>query len=73
MRKEKGIMKREQFTFYRSWYEALKDLQPEDQAAVGMAMAAYALDGEEPELEGVPAMIFKVIRPKLDSGREEAA
>ena len=37
-----------------------------------MAMAAYALEGEEPELEGVPAIFFRLIRPVLDSEREEA-
>ena len=39
-------MKRKQFTFYRSWYEALKGLHPEDQLALLLAVAAYALEDQ---------------------------
>ena len=72
MRKEKGTMKRKQFTFYESWYEVLKDLQPEDQLALWMAIISYALEDKEPELEGLPAELFAQIRPGIDSEREEA-
>ena len=65
-------MKRNKFTFYRSWYEALKDLQPEDQLALWMAIISYALEDKEPELEGLPAELFALVRPVLDSEREEA-
>lgn len=64
--------KRKQFTFYRSYFEAVKDLGKNDQAAVLMAVCAYALDGTEPKLSGPVSAVFKVIRPTLDAGRRKA-
>lgn len=65
-------MRREQFTFYRSYYEALKNLPKRDQTAVLMAVIGYALDETEPTLSGVPLSVFTLIRPTLDSGRNKA-
>lgn len=65
-------MKRDQFTFYRSYYEALKALPKRDQTAVLMAVIGYALDEESPSLSGVPLSVFTLIRPTLDSGRNKA-
>ena len=65
-------MRREQFTFYRSYYEALKNLPKRDQTAVLMAVIGYALDETEPNLSGVPLSAFALIRPTLDSGRNKA-
>lgn len=65
-------MRREQFTFYRSYYEALKNLPKRDQTAVLMAVIGYALDETEPNLSGVPLSVFTLIRPTLDSGRNKA-
>lgn len=67
-------MKRDQFTFYRSYYEALNELPEKERAKVLFALLAYALDEEEPnELSGVCSACFKLIRPTLDSGRIKAA
>lgn len=63
---------RKQFTFYRSYFEAIKDLGQKDQTAVLMAVCAYALDGTEPKLSGSASAVFKVIRPTLDAGRRKA-
>ena len=65
-------MKRDQFTFYRSYYEALKHLPKRDRADVLMAVIGYALDEEIPKLSGVPLSVFTLIRPTLDSGRNKA-
>lgn len=65
-------MRREQFTFYRSYYEAMKCLPKREQTAVLMAVVGYALDQEEPDLSGVAHSIFSLIRPTLDSGRNKA-
>ena len=65
-------MLRDQFTFYRSYYEALKHLPKRDQTAVLMAVIGYALDEQEPNLSGVPLSVFTLIRPTLDSGRNKA-
>lgn len=65
-------MKRDQFTFYRSYYEALKNLTKRDQTTVLMAVIGYALDETEPNLSGVPLSVFTLIRPTVDSGRKKA-
>lgn len=66
-------MRREQFTWYRSYYEALKTLPAKDFKQTVLAVCAYALDEDEPELTGVPNSVFTLIRPTLDSGRIKAA
>lgn len=65
-------MERQQFTFYRSFYEALKNLPSRDRLAVYDAVCAYALDGTEPAVTGVAATVFTLIRPVLDTGRKRA-
>ena len=66
-------MKREQFTWYRSYYEALRTLPAKDFKVAVLAICAYALDEEVPSLSGVPNSVFTLIRPTLDSGRNKAA
>ena len=63
---------REQFTFYRSYYDAAVILPEEERAALIMAISGYALYEIEPELDGAPASIFRVIRPVLDSSRRKS-
>ena len=63
---------RGQFTFYRSYYEALKSLPKKEREPVLMAIIAYALDGESPELSGVGSAIFSLVKPTLDTGRKKA-
>ena len=65
-------MKRLQFTFYRSYYDAIKVLPKKEQTAVMLALCAYALDKEEPNLTGTAGAIFTLIRPTLDSGWKKA-
>ena len=65
-------MERKQFTWYRSYYDALKELPEEEFRAIVLAVCAYALDGEEPELSGVARAIFTLIRPTLEVGRSKA-
>lgn len=66
-------MERKQFTFYRSYYEAIKHLPERDKAKVLMAILSYALDDLMPEgLSGAALSVFTLIRPTLDSGRIKA-
>ena len=65
--------KRKQFTFYRSYYEALVQLPEQLQLGALRALIAYALDGTEPQaLEPMQNMAFVLIRPTLDAGRKKA-
>lgn len=63
---------RGQFTFYRSYFEALQSLPKKDREPVLMAICAYALDGTEPNLSGIAAAIFLLVKPTLDTGRKRA-
>lgn len=42
-------MERAQFTFYRSYRDALRELPPKEFKAAVMAICDYALDGKEPD------------------------
>ncbi len=64
---------RKQFTFYHSFYDAIKALPKEDQADLFLAICAYALDDETPQLQGMVDVAFTLIKPVLDTGRRKAA
>lgn len=66
-------MERNQFTFYRSYRDALRALPPKEFKAAVLAICDYALDEAEPDLTGIPNSVFILIRPTLDSGRIKAA
>ena len=60
-------MKRRQFTFYSSFWEAIHFLPQEYRLDIYEAIASYALTGEEPELPDIGRSVFSLIRPVLDS------
>lgn len=66
-------MKREQFTFYRSFWEALKALPKKDKLPFVMAICAYALDEETTPLNGQPLASFLLAKPVLDKANKKAA
>lgn len=66
-------MERNQFTFYRSYRDALRALPPKEFKAAVLAICDYALDEVEPDLTGIPNSVFILIRPTLDSGRIKAS
>lgn len=64
---------RNQFTFYRSFYDSLAGLPKKDRAATLLAVCAYALYEEEPSgLSAAGTVAFELIRPVLDSARKKA-
>lgn len=65
-------MERTQFTFYRSYYDAITALPKKDQSALLLAICAYALDEEEPSLTGTSKAIFALVRPTLDASRKKS-
>ena len=65
---------RKAFSFYRSYYEAAKDLPTkEDQADFLMAICSYIFDGVEPEITGVASAMFKLAKPNLDTSIKRAS
>lgn len=69
-------MERTQFTFYRSFANALKRIRKDaDRAKAYDAICDYALDGKEPDLSGLPdsaAIAFDLIRPVLDTSKRKS-
>lgn len=58
---------RESFVFYESFYLALSELSAAQQGKIYTAICRYALYGEEPELKGASAAVFKLIKPQIDA------
>lgn len=66
-------MERGQFTFYRSFWEAVKTLSKKDRLAVLEAIIRFGLDGEETgELTARQEGFFVLIKPVLATGRRKA-
>ena len=64
---------RNQFTFYRSYYDAIQELSKKDQSALILAVCAYAIYETLPKgLSSAASTAFKLIQPTLDSGRRKA-
>lgn len=64
---------RKQFTFYRSYYDAIQELPKKDQSALILAVCAYAIYERPPTgLSPAASTAFKLIQPTLDSGRKKA-
>jgi len=58
---------RESMIIYRSFYDAIKELEPTHQAEVWRAVFEYGLNKHEVELQGLPSTIFTLIKPQLDA------
>lgn len=67
---------RSQFTFYRSFFEAISRIRKDtDRAAAYDAICRYALYGEEPDIDALSdaaAIAFLGARPNLDASRKRA-
>lgn len=60
-------MERNSFIFYKSFYEAIKDLPSDIKIEVFTAIAEYALYGKEPDnLKPFTKGMFALIRPNID-------
>ncbi len=69
-------MTRNQFTFYRSFFEATQRMRTKkDKAIFYDTLCDYALNGNEPDLDKLPPHIatdFEFIRPVLDTAERRA-
>ena len=65
---------RGQFTFYRSFWEAVQSLPKKDKLPVLEAIISYALDGVTPSgLSQSQSAFFLLVKPNLDASRKKAA
>ena len=58
---------RDSFIFYRSFFESFDGLSKKDKLLLFDAICNYALNDIEPELNGVPLSMFKLLKPQLDA------
>ena len=65
--KGKDNMARDSFIFYRSFYEAIKEVPEDAQLQIYKAISIYALEQEEIELTGISKAIFSLVKPQLDA------
>ena len=61
---------RDSVVFYRSFWEAIKDVDPPDQLAAYNAIFDYALDDISPNLTGAASAIFKLAKPQIDANNK---
>lgn len=61
---------RDSMVFYRSFYEALKDLPPEQFKESVKAIMEYGLNGKEPETTGIEKTIFLLTKPQIDANNK---
>lgn len=62
---------RDSFIFYRSFYEALKDLSIKDRAILFEAICEYSLNSNQINLEKTPKTVFKLIQPILEANNKK--
>ena len=60
-------MKRESFIFYRSFYEATRDLPEDSFRRVMISVMMYGIDGIDSDLEGMERCLFTLMKPQLDA------
>ena len=56
---------KESFVFYKSFYEALKNLKEKERLKLYDAICELALNGNETKLTGVSKTIFTLIKPQI--------
>ncbi len=61
---------RDSLIFYRSFFEAIKELDADVQANVYNAIFEYSLNFKEVELTGISKSIFTLIKPQLDANNK---
>ena len=66
-------MKRKQFTFYRSFFNAMSEMDMEERGIAISWVCAFALDGvEPPQMRGNQKIYRDLVQPVLESGRNKA-
>ena len=61
---------RDSFIFYRSFYEAVQELDEKDKIATYDAIISYALNRVEPDVQGAAKAIFKMAKPQIDANQK---
>ena len=63
-------MEKDSIIFYKSFYEAIKEMPKENQLELYNAIFEKYFFGNEIELTGLTKGIFKIIKPNIDSANK---
>lgn len=63
-------MERDSFVFYKSFYDAIKELDDQDKLIIYTAIFEYTFYGNEIELTGICKGIFALIKPQIDANNK---
>ena len=61
---------RDSVLFYRSFYDALKNIPPDERLKVYDAIMEYGMYDHDPDLEGVALAIFLLAKPQIDANNK---
>ena len=61
---------RDSVLFYRSFYDALKNIPPDERLKVYDAIMEYGMYGRDPDLDGVALAIFLLAKPQIDANNK---
>ena len=56
---------RSSFVFYRSFFEAIQDVNDEQKLILFNAICEFALNDKKPKLDGICATLYKLIEPQI--------
>ncbi|MCD8036875.1 MAG: DUF6291 domain-containing protein [Clostridiales bacterium] len=66
----KEELKRDSTIIYRSYRDAIAEMPPKEFKRCMMAILNYALDGIEPETNGIEQIIFAMTKPQIDKNNQ---
>lgn len=61
---------RDSVLFYRSFYDALKNIPPDERLKVYDAIMEYGMYDRDPDLDGVALAIFLLAKPQIDANNK---
>lgn len=61
---------RDSVVFYRSFYDAIKNIPESDQLKVYTAIMEYAMNDVQPEIDGIALAIFLLVKPQIDANNK---
>lgn len=60
------------FSFYKSYYEALKEIPEKDKKDIIFAMINYVFEDKKPKFKGINKVIWALIEPNLDKSKNKS-
>lgn len=60
------------FTFFKSYYEALKEIPEKDKKEIIFAMINYVFEDKKPKFKGINKVIWSLIEPNLNTSKNKS-